>query len=170
MGKVSYVESPEVLQETVDLFLNDLNKHDQFHGIFQNGRINGNFFSTGFIDMNKRIPLLEIKGSYNLDKGVLAFRLNRTGHYYFLSICWIFFAIIGSYQAVNAPFKLLFMFPLVLGFFGILIYARIYKSRVREFLKTFNHYLNQTKEKLEATRPSKNQNTDPKPPHSIPEE
>lgn len=118
MSKISYVEKPEVLKETIELFLKDLSRHKQFDGTFQDGRIDGFFFSTRLFDVRRLYSFVQIEGSYNLEKGILTIRLFRTTYYYFFSLIWLFFAIAGSVQALDSPYKLLFLFPVSLGFFG----------------------------------------------------
>jgi len=147
MKEFHFSEDPEVLREALSLFKHDLNRNNQFRGLFRSGKIDGVFFSTGLLDIKRMFSIMNVQGHYDLEKGKLYLKLSRSTYFYLLIAIMIVFEIasllmIGTNE--QAP-KLFVLFPTVIVVINLTAYIYGYHSREKEFIRTFLHYLNQVK-------------------------
>lgn len=171
MTDFNYSEHPEILKEALRLFRKQMELNEQFDGTFQNGKIEGVFFTPDFLDHYRLISFLQVSGNYNLVNGQLNLILKKSSAFWVSSSIWTAMATIGSIAILFSKIDhLAALIPSLIGITVILVYFLIFRSRKSEFLGLFNHYLKLTREKMEIIVPSETQNNLPKPPRSIREE
>lgn len=147
--KVRFCETPQIIAQTIDLVLLDLRKHDQFYGIFRNGVIDGTFHSTVSMpyQRGRRISFTQVNGHYNIKGGTIFLHLRPSLSYYFLTVIWIIFSLSGVALFIDSPAPFMGIIPVIMGFGATLLYYHIYRKRTSEFIRIFEHYLDQVKEK-----------------------
>lgn len=143
MKEVEYWEKPEVLEETIHSFLQNLKKYDQFHGVFYQGKIDGLYFSTRWLDMRRIFSLVTLKGSFNSNQGTIKFKISRSNYFFVIHLLLIVFGIGMSGMILNnnqIP-ELVILFPIGLVIINFFLYHNAYMAREKEITSLFKHYI-----------------------------